>query len=245
MVTLQDSTVRDNSAGYSSGIYNLAEAEGTASVIINSSTLSGNIITNPTPEFGDGCIYSITDGGTVAIDVNNSTISGNTGRAIFNDSITGKATLLLTNSTINGNSGIGVLNNAHPGATAMLDIANTILNSGPSGSCISNTGGLLISHGYNLSSDAAGGDNTTDPSGLLNGPGDIRNTNPLFGPLQNNGGPTLTHALLKNSPAINGGDPNFNAYSFNPPRFYDQRGPGFPRVVNGRLDIGAFESALR
>jgi hypothetical protein len=30
---------------------------------------------------------------------------------------------------------------------------------------------------------------------------------------------------------------------FNPPLLYDQRGPGFPRVVNGRLDIGAFESS--
>src|SRR5206468_12368072 len=38
------------------------------------------------------------------------------------------------------------------------------------------------------------------------------------------------------SPAINAGDP-----SFTPPPDYDQRGPGFPRVVNGRIDIGAFE----
>jgi hypothetical protein len=51
--------------------------------------------------------------------------------------------------------------------------------------------------------------------------------------------------LRKNSPAIDAGDPNFNPYSFNPPLLYDQRGSGFPRVVNGRLDIGAFESAVR
>jgi hypothetical protein len=58
----------------------------------------------------------------------------------------------------------------------------------------------------------------------------------LLGPLQNNGGPTLTHALLAGSPAIDAGDP-----SFTPPPFYDQRGPGFRRVVNGRIDIGSFE----
>ena len=29
--------------------------------------------------------------------------------------------------------------------------------------------------------------------------------------------------------------------AFTPPPDYDQRGPGFPRVVNGRIDIGAFE----
>jgi hypothetical protein len=42
--------------------------------------------------------------------------------------------------------------------------------------------------------------------------------------------------LLPGSPAINAGDPNFT-----PPPFYDQRGPGFDRVVNGRIDVGSFE----
>src|SRR5205085_10598401 len=51
-----------------------------------------------------------------------------------------------------------------------------------------------------------------------------------------NGGPTLTHAPLNGSPAINAGDPNFT-----PPPLYDQRGPGFGRVFNGRLDIGSLE----
>src|SRR5205823_7880339 len=62
------------------------------------------------------------------------------------------------------------------------------------------------------------------------------NTDPLLGPLQNNGGPTFTHSLLPGSPAIDAGDPNFT-----PPPFFDQRGPGFNRVVNGRIDIGSFE----
>jgi hypothetical protein len=58
----------------------------------------------------------------------------------------------------------------------------------------------------------------------------------MLGPLQDNGGPTFTHELSSGSPAINAGDPNFT-----PPPNYDQRGPGYPRVVNGRIDIGAFE----
>jgi hypothetical protein len=58
----------------------------------------------------------------------------------------------------------------------------------------------------------------------------------MLGPLQDNGGPTLTHALLPGSPAINAGDPNFT-----PPPLYDQRGPGFDRIVKGRIDIGSFE----
>ena len=58
----------------------------------------------------------------------------------------------------------------------------------------------------------------------------------MLGPLQDNGGPTFTHALLPGSPAINEGDPNFT-----PPPFFDQRGPGFVRVFNGRIDVGSFE----
>ena len=71
---------------------------------------------------------------------------------------------------------------------------------------------------------------------ILIGPGDQVNTDPVLGPLQDNGGPTFTHALLPGSPAIDTGDPNFI-----PPPLYDQRGPGFDRVVNGRIDIGSFE----
>jgi hypothetical protein len=58
----------------------------------------------------------------------------------------------------------------------------------------------------------------------------------MVGPLQNNGGHTLTHALLPGSPAIDAGNPNFT-----PPPKFDQRGPGFARVVDGRIDIGSFE----
>ena len=46
----------------------------------------------------------------------------------------------------------------------------------------------------------------------------------------------MTHALLPGSPAIDAGDPNFT-----PPPDYDQRGPGFDRVVHGRIDTGSFE----
>jgi hypothetical protein len=57
---------------------------------------------------------------------------------------------------------------------------------------------------------------------------------PLLGPLQDNSGPTITHALLPGSPAIDAGN---NAYATE----FDQRGPGYPRIVSGTIDIGAFE----
>jgi len=64
---------------------------------------------------------------------------------------------------------------------------------------------------------------------------------PLLGPLSDNGGPTLTHAILPASPALDTGDPAFNPAAFMPPLNFDQRGPGFVRVFNGTVDIGAFE----
>src|SRR5262249_37581050 len=63
---------------------------------------------------------------------------------------------------------------------------------------------------------------------------------PLLGPLQDNGGPTFTHALLPGSPAIDAGN---NVYATE----WDQRGEGFPRIVgiidpdDPIIDIGAFE----
>jgi hypothetical protein len=68
--------------------------------------------------------------------------------------------------------------------------------------------------------------------------GTLIGANPMLGPLANNGGPTQTHALLPGSAALNTGPnpvPSFTGNQF------DQRGPGFLRVVNGRVDIGAFE----
>jgi hypothetical protein len=134
----------------------------------------------------------------------------------------------VTNSTITGNSapsGGGIYNKVYV-IDSVVEISNTILNAGVSGENIFNDGGHITSLGYNLSSD--------DGGGYLTGPGDQINTDPLLGPLQNNGGPTFTHALLPGSPAIDAGDPNFH-----PPPFNDQR--GCPRVINGRVDIGSFE----
>jgi hypothetical protein len=60
--------------------------------------------------------------------------------------------------------------------------------------------------------------------------------------LAGNGGPTETMALLAGSAAIDAGN---NALAFDRWRGHvlstDQRGPGFPRIVNGGVDIGAFE----
>ena len=68
----------------------------------------------------------------------------------------------------------------------------------------------------------------------------------ILGPLQNNGGPTQTHALVDGSPALDAGDPGGCRNSQGSLLSTDQR--GFARHVdsknNGaaRCDIGAFEA---
>ena len=232
-VTISDLTIRNGEGNFGGGILN----GGGATLTITDSTLSGNI-----GGFGGGIFNT----GTLTIV--NSTVSGNTaseGAGIYNG-----ATSTITNSTFSGNAApgagggcvnLGTLQIANSTLSdnssglgggvfniGTLQIGNTILNTGDSGANISNSGGTVTSLGYNLSSD--------DGGGFLTGPGDQINTDPMLGPLQDNGGPTFTHALLPASPAIDTGDPNFT-----PPPFFDQRGAGFDRVVNGRIDIGSFE----
>jgi hypothetical protein len=224
ILTVTDSNISGNGAGGIGGQGGGIYTDGTTVIVINS-TISGN---------GATC-----GGGGINIDnaqvkVINSTISGNQttqsgtrcgqrpsyggGINIYN------AQVKVINSTFSGNSADsgGAIYNG--GTTT---IGDTILNAGASGGTIDN-GGTVTSLGYNLASDNGGG--------VLNKPGDQINTDPMLGPLQNNGGLTLTHALLPGSPAVDAGDPNSA-----PRPFYDQRGPFFFRVVNHRVDIGSFE----
>ena len=235
-VTISDLTIKNGHAGSGGGIFN----GGVGTLTIINSALSGN-----TADFGGG-VYN---GGS--LNIVNSTISGNTanteGAGVYNPvtvtiinstfsdnaskiagGVFNTGTLVITNSTITNNTsmflagGVVNLNN--------FQIGNTILNEGPASANIyNNSSGVVMSRGYNLSSD--------DASGILTGPGDQIRTDPKLGPLRNNGGHTLTHALLPGSPAIDAGDP-----SFTPPPSFDQRGSGFDRVVDGRIDKGSFEA---
>ncbi|HRI13656.1 MAG TPA: choice-of-anchor Q domain-containing protein [Verrucomicrobiota bacterium] len=62
-------------------------------------------------------------------------------------------------------------------------------------------------------------------------------SDPMLGPLQNNGGPTPTLALLPGSPALDAGDDSLPGAPFN--LATDQR--GLARRSGPRVDIGAFE----
>jgi hypothetical protein len=64
-------------------------------------------------------------------------------------------------------------------------------------------------------------------------PPDTIAADPLLAPLADNGGTTKTHALGAGSPALDRG--------LSGTWDWDQRGTGFPRVLNGFADIGAYE----
>ncbi len=210
-LVITSSTISGNQA-YSSG----GGIESGGMLTITSSTVSGNGATGA----HDGQPWGHGGGVSGNVTFTNSTLSGNYA-SLSGGGLDGGGTI--SNSTVSDNNGGGI------SASAALQIENTILNAGASGPNIVNNGGTVTSDGYNLSSD--------DGGGYLTGPGDQINTDPMLGPLQDNGGPTFTHALLAGSPAINTGDPNFT-----PPPIYDQRGNPFLRVFNGRLDTGSFEA---
>ena len=232
-LTIQNTTISENSVafnGWGGGVYNAGNAESLTAI---NSTIRGN-----TGSFGGG-FFGVAQ-------IINCTISGNSatyegggiygGGYISNCTISGNMTTVghsrggglsgagtITNSTFSNN--LSVNGSDICAETFTVQLGDTILNSGGS---IFVLDGTVTSLGYNLSFDNGGG--------YLTGPGDQINTDPLLGPLQNNGGPTFTHALLRRSPAIDAGDPNFT-----PPPSFDQRGSPFVRVFNGRIDIGSFE----
>ena len=93
--------------------------------------------------------------------------------------------------------------------------------------------GSLTSKGYNLSSDGTCNFKNT---------GDLNNTDPKLGSLQNNGGPTQTQALLSGSLAIDAGNPSGCKDSQGHLLTTDQRGQPRPdKEDKGGCDMGAYE----
>ncbi|MEM8683050.1 MAG: tandem-95 repeat protein, partial [Pseudomonadota bacterium] len=230
-LAVNDSVVSGNSASRSGGgIYNGGTMQMTRS------TLSGN--SAPVPAEGGGLsnygtasiVASTAAQNTAAfgaalytrgsLTVANSTLSGNTasnlGGAIY---IFWSGSLLANNTTITGNSaanaGGGLLNNR-----GSLTVNNSIVaNTSNGGNCFGTGSGI-----GNLADDGTCAYATQSDSINL-------------GPLQDNGGPTLTHALLGNSSALDSGDASICAGDQVENR--DQR--SIARPFNTGCDIGAYE----
>jgi hypothetical protein len=223
-VTVSNSTISGNSAATGGGIYN--DRGGTLEVI--NSTISGN---------GTGASGS--DGGGIynrgTLEVSNSTISGNSaeeGGGIYNSDPDG--TVTVSNSTISDNSASfgGGINNKVTFPAASATFKNTIVAANNASLFGPDVRGPFTSQGHNLigQSDCSVEFCFTneDLVGTSANPID-----PMVGPLANNGGPTLTHALLEGSPAIDKGVAVEGITT-------DQR--GFARPQGTAPDIGSFES---
>jgi hypothetical protein len=208
---------------------------GNEDLILTNCLFAGNQATST----GGGAIENSSVSAPASVTATNCTFSFNTaakaGGAIWTYATrsTAAATVTLhnctfTNNSAAANSGADIAQ-ALTGGTSVVKLANNIFANATGGSLSSNA--PINSQGHNLCSDAASGNTGTGPGGFLNGPGDIRNTDPkLELGFNYNGGFLPTVALLAGSPAIDHGDD-----SLAPPT--DAR--GFSRISVS--DIGAFE----
>ncbi len=239
-LTLKSVTLKDNRAVNVGGA--MDNYSGTAS--LDNSSISGN--------------YSTKDGGGIFNDgqlsLDNSTVNENTA-ASGGGGLDNRGSGTIRNVTISSNTasaGGGMFNDGELFILYSSLVANTATADPPSeGGNIENAGsirikttivanslagpncagdGAIISEGHNL-------ENTNTCN--FNDPTDFANVvDPLVGPLADNEGPTLTHALLTGSLAIDAGE------DVDCPE-KDQRGANRPADGDGDevaiCDIGAFE----
>jgi hypothetical protein len=196
--TIQEGTAVTKSQGRGAGIYNEGH------LVLTRSLLYDNFIqlqdpteqpSSPGPVFGAGL-----DNSGVAT-VASSTVSGNSfdGALLgFGAGIANTGTLSLNNVTITRNvvkTDPVVVN----GAGIYLDGGGvTVRNSIVAGQIGPDCSGTVTSDGHNIDSDGTCGLGANDQSGI---------TDPGLLPLADYGGPTLTHNLADDSPAIDAGDP--------------------------------------
>jgi hypothetical protein len=220
-LTLSNSTVTGNSAAVGGAIY---------TDIGSTMTMSGDTVNNNT---------ATTDGGGVVnageLTIVNCTIAANVanqGGGIDNIGVLKLANSTVASNTVTGSGadGGGIVN---AGFGSNLALLNTIVFNPNSGAAthndvfgmIAQAQGDLFGSGANI---ASGGDLGSNQF----------NAQPLLGPLENNGGPTATMALLPGSPAIGAGAAVSLINGLVLPGV-DQRGA--PRPANS-IDLGAFQT---
>jgi hypothetical protein len=257
-VHIVDSTVSDNSATSDTGValggaimvsYGLFTAE--------TSTISANVASGALGSYGGG--VHVEGPATITrstIDHN----SADEGGGIYKQrGLFGAGDVDIVDSTISGNTaaqrGGGMLANSTPYLTIMNstialnssdDVGGVLLDGECTEYCVVNVTSAIIANNESAGTvRSADIDTTLDAQQVITlGDGDIFTSigrivpfdyaleDPLIGPLADNGGPTQTHALQLNSPAIDaGGNPLGLAV--------DQRGRA--RVAGLATDIGACE----
>lgn len=240
-VVLNNTEVIGNAADHSGGIFN------SGSMSLVGSTVMGNVGWG----YGPGGI-----GNTGTISIKNSTLSGNYAETEGGGFLNWGGIAVFTNTTITRNRASGVTGGG--GGIENEGGAMTLLNT----TVTDNYGGGIESWGMgttlHLGNSILAGNHDYDCSGLFDsmghnllttsdcgsGPGDVFVApedvfGVVLGPLQDNGGPTETHALLPGSPAIDAASPDGCRGPDGELLLTDQR--GVIRHLDTRCDIGAYE----
>ncbi len=243
-LNITNSTITGNTGGYSGGIYC---KPGGATVNITGSTIDTN-----TANDAYGPAVGMNSG---TLTVTNSTLSGNTAnKGTSGNSGKGgalwiyKSTVNLRDTTITGNKASNAANGVGGGiyrfgAGGTMTITNSIIagNIAPvSAPDFKDTPGTAAVT-FSLLSSAQG---NTVVNGTNN---NIISASPGLGVLQYNGGPSTgaptsltplrTVSMLSGSPAIDTGSNG----AVPPAVTTDERGAGFARIINGTVDMGAYE----
>jgi CSLREA domain-containing protein len=245
-VTVTNSTISGNSASVGGGIYTYGS---TLSLSIANSLLSGNSAAS-----NGGGIYNNT---SASLSIWGSTLSANSaaeGGALYNN-----GNMWISNSTLSGNEAYDYGGGIYSEGSAWIHNSSILFNTliegtelGAGGidgdvalynslvagntrlltSTYQDCSGTIYSEGHNLFSAY-----TNCTFNVISGYVSTLNSLSLLGPLQNNGGPTSTHALLPGSNAIDTGYNNiceFFVYNL------DQR--GVTRPQGSQCDVGAYEA---
>jgi hypothetical protein len=227
-LTVTDNTIKQNTASRGGGIHN----EGV--LVVTNSTIHNNDTVSPIGKGGGINSWSVMTLTNVTISHNTAADDGG-GIEVGNGSPT-----LIRHSTIINNAATGsIADSAGVGGgifyffdqADVVTILNTIIaNNSGNTSQNHNCFGPMTSQGHNLASD--------NSCVGFTAPGDLTNTDPLLDSLQNNGGPTETHALLPGSPAIDAGScAGVTTDQRGANRPIDQPEPN----ADDGCDIGAFE----
>jgi hypothetical protein len=235
IITMQAVTVQRNSTygvtASGAGMTNW----GTATIA--QSTFRDNFTTGASGSAQGGAIQS-----AGVLSLTNTTISGNYAGGNYGGGlhlIPSATSLALVNVTITNNEsgnfggGLGIGGPAVP-----VTMVNTIIagNRVRGTSAHHDCSGTITSQGHNLIGDTTGCTLAGDLTG------NQLDVDPLLRPLEDNGGPTPTHALPKASPAVDA------ANTLSAPAI-DQRGVARPQQSRRRLpavsDIGAYEFERR
>jgi len=261
VLNLIDSTLDSNSAGTVSGsgggIYCWSTNQ-TTSLTLERCTVSNNSVVSTNTSRGGAIAVNTGADDLLALTLKNCTVSGNSvqstaglfaqGGAIYQyrgtaGSGNGMTTLLIYNTTfsendatssnlLRGRGGAFFLGRGEMTLESVIVANNTATDIGKDIFMDASNFGALTVH-YSLI-ESEGGNH-----GLVNGVDhNIVGIDPALGALTDNGGLTLTHALLIGSPAYNAGS---NVLSL----INDQRGSGYARVLNGQADMGAHEGVAQ